>query len=154
MSAAPAPQWQVESCDFAEVKRWASPAAREHVKVDNPEGTRYFCVRNRLAIRFSNGHPIVQNVVDNRLGREAVLGFAAMFVRAGRARFKADYVLPDYRGKGIGRALIAARLAEMKKLGVSQATAFCTPLSLPLYLAAGFKEVSRNPRGIAFCKRP
>ncbi len=96
----------------------------------------------------------VQKVVDNRQGKAAVLGFAAMFIRNGRARLKADYVLPDYRGKGIGSALIAARLELASKRGVTEASAFCTAASLPLYRAAGFREISRNPRGIAFCKRP
>src|SRR5579862_2394017 len=108
MSApSPSPRWPVEPCDFAEVKRWASPASREHVKVDNPPGTEYFCVRNRLPIGFAGGRVTVQQVIDNRQPKYGILGFAAMFIRAGRARLKADFVLPDYRGKGIGSALIA-----------------------------------------------
>lgn len=151
--SAPSPQWQVEPCEFAEVKRWASPASRESVKVDNPPGTEYFCVRNRLPISFAGDRVTVQKVVDNSQGKAAILGFAAMFIRNGRARLKSDYVLPDYRGKGIGSALIAARLELAAKRGATEASAFCTPASLPLYQAAGFKENSRNSRGIAFCRR-
>lgn len=144
--------WPVERCQFKDVKRWASPAAREHVKVDDPPGTQYFCVRNRRPMRQSNGVATVVEVVNGSLPETAILGFAAMFTRPNGARLKADYVLPDYRSKGIGRALIAARLEELERHGIKQATAFCTPMSLPLYLAAGFEELSRTARGIVFCR--
>lgn len=92
----------------------------------------------------------VVEVTDNRLQGNAVLGFAALMLRCGAARFKADWVRPDYRGRGIGKSLMAARLAVLEQTHIARATAFCTSLSLPLYKAHGFREVRVNERGITF----
>ncbi len=124
-------QWQVEACEFAEAKPYASRAAREHVKVDCPADTWYFCVRS---------------------GSE-LMGFSALMVRNGSARFKGDYTRPEYRRQGIASALMAARLAECERLGVKRMTAFCTSLSLPLYQANGFQPVKANARGITFVQK-
>jgi GNAT superfamily N-acetyltransferase len=147
-------KWQVEPCRFDEVKRYRSPAAREQVKVDNPDGTVFLCVRNLQPERFGpNGKPTFTTRIDNRLAPDAILGFAGMFIRNGSARLKADYVLPNYRCRGIGRALIAERLQMAADQGATVQTAFCTKMSLPLYLAAGFQEIRRNAHDIAFCRR-
>jgi GNAT superfamily N-acetyltransferase len=150
MSESPLP-WQVESCEFAEVKGFASRAAKEHVKVDAPAGVEYFCVRNLQPLsRNAAGLITSTHRLDNRLPQNAVLGFAALMVRGSQARFKADWVRPEMRGKGIAKALMAARMERVASGHVPRASAFCTPLSLPIYLANGFKPKSVNPRGITF----
>jgi GNAT superfamily N-acetyltransferase len=123
---------QVETCSFADVKPFASKASRERVKVDNPAGTAYYCVRN---------------------GSGSIAGFAALMLRGSAARLKGDFVLPEYRRRGIAKLLMAARLEECDRRFIARATAFCTEMSLPLYLANGFRAVSVSAAGITFVER-
>jgi GNAT superfamily N-acetyltransferase len=72
---------------------------------------------------------------------------------ATHARLKSDFVRPAYRGRGIYRALWEARLEAVARSGPPRVmTAFCTPLSLPTYLLAGF-AVESERAGIAFVKK-
>lgn len=67
-------------------------------------------------------------------------------------RYKSDCVLPEHRGKGIYGKLWEDRefLTENQS---TITTAFCTSLSVGMYLAKGFKKVSKNSKGIYFVKR-
>lgn len=68
-------------------------------------------------------------------------------------RYKTAFVLPQYRGKGIYKALFEAREQHCEAIFKEKITAFCTPLSLPMYLKSGFEVVRENKNGVKFvCK--
>jgi GNAT superfamily N-acetyltransferase len=48
-------------------------------------------------------------------------------------------VVPELRDRGIGAALVAALLAEARKLGLEHVTVHANDRALPLYLGAGFR---------------
>jgi ParB-like chromosome segregation protein Spo0J len=56
--------------------------------------------------------------------------------------YQSDYVLPACRGRGVYRALSAARAAAFP----GKARAVCSAAVLPAYLAGGFREVRRRGR--------
>jgi ParB-like chromosome segregation protein Spo0J len=60
----------------------------------------------------------------------------------GIAVYQSDYVRPEARGRGVYRALCAARAAAFP----GRARAVCTLASLPAYLAGGFREVRAKGR--------
>lgn len=70
----------------------------------------------------------------------------------GHIRLKTDFVRPEFRRKGIYQMLWAGRMERVEALRPRVSTAFCTPMSLPTFLKAGFeKESERN--GIAFVRK-
>jgi hypothetical protein len=79
-----------------------------------------------------------------------IMGVVA-WMRVGKTlRYKTDCVLPQYRGMGVYTKLWAERefLCENQ---ATLTTAFCTPKSLGMYLAHGFKIVRDG--GIKFVSR-
>ncbi|WP_026691746.1 GNAT family N-acetyltransferase [Alteribacter aurantiacus] len=58
--------------------------------------------------------------------------------------FKRDFVVADYRGKGIYRKLFEERMRRMKKLKPHRIYAYCNKNSLPYYLKQGFKRVGKR----------
>lgn len=59
-------------------------------------------------------------------------------------RFKTDYVMPDYRRKGIYRRLFDERMVQVLELKPKKLSAYCTEKSLPLFLTYGFEYRSQN----------
>ena len=53
-----------------------------------------------------------------------------------------DCVLPEYRNRGIGTAMIHRRVKVAHERGCTSVVAQCLNSSLPLYLKAGFKKYS------------
>lgn len=111
---------------------FASRAKAERVTMENPHGSIWFGAFDDTG---------------------TVLGFACMVVKGQAARFKSDYVLPEHRGRGIATALMRLRLERCMDLSLTRATAFCTPLSLGIYLKHGFQAKGCNGRGITFVSR-
>jgi GNAT superfamily N-acetyltransferase len=118
-------------CDYEVIKPFKTQCSKERVTLDNPSGSVWIAAFN-----------------DDK-----VIGFVCLVVTKARsARFKSDYVLPEYRGRGIYGRLFALRMALCGRLGVKKATAFCTPLSLPTYVKNGFQR--KSVRGdITFVER-
>lgn len=50
------------------------------------------------------------------------------------------YVIPEYRGLGLGRRLASAVLAEAAKRGLEHVTVHASPASVPMYQRAGFEH--------------
>lgn len=79
----------------------------------------------------------------------AVVGMAWLVVfervpdLADRRRRTADvqsvFVLPDHRGRGIGRALIDALLVEVDRRGIARTTVHSSATAIALYERAGFR---------------
>lgn len=85
---------------------------------------------------------------------DTVLGWAALSPVSKRAVYKGVaevtvYVTESARGKGIGRALLEALIAESEKNGIWTLQASIFPentASVELHLRCGFREVGRRER--------
>lgn len=102
--------------------------------------------------RWDEGHlPIARLVMRVE---EAVLGWAALSPVSKRAVYRGVtevtvYVTESARGKGIGRALLEALIAESEKNGIWTLQASIFPentASIELHLKCGFREVGRRER--------
>lgn len=123
----------VQTLDHYEVYgRFASALKRERVAIQREDGkTRY--------LGAFEGNRLV-----------GVVGWTDM--GNGHIRLKTDFVRPEFRRKGIYQMLWAGRMERVEALCPRVLTAFCTSMSLPTYLKAGFeRESERN--GIAFVRK-
>ena len=68
---------------------------------------------------------------------------AALFVGAGVAGIYNVATVPEARGRGIGRAVTAAALAEAVARGQHTAVLGASELGYPVYRRLGFRDVSR-----------
>ncbi|MCP4749091.1 MAG: GNAT family N-acetyltransferase [Desulfobacteraceae bacterium] len=60
------------------------------------------------------------------------------------ARYKSDFVLKDYRKRGIYRKLFQLRESFVRMKGVKTATAFCSFMSINCYVKYGFVPQRRK----------
>ena len=134
-----------------DVAPFAALAAKERVNVTDIAGSEWFVVKSEKA-KGSRKHP-------------RVLGFAGVAsVARNKARIRAVWVRPDFRGEGIGEALsqacleygIAAHaldvLAELGVTGAAVATNIGRGTGVPSSDQAG--SVSRSPRSRGSPSRP
>jgi putative acetyltransferase len=96
-----------------------------------------------------------------RDGERAVGCGAIRVIEAKTAEAKRMYVQPDYRGKGVGRAVLARLEAAAKELGVERLvleTGVYQEAAIALYQSAGFTQVdcwgeyTSSPTSICFEK--
>jgi N-acetylglutamate synthase-like GNAT family acetyltransferase len=118
----------VRLCDYSEIQTLAKQGRKERVTFENPEGCLWFCAE------YKGG----------------VVACAALHIKGSSARFKSDFVNPNFRMNGVGKHLVEARIKELS-LFDGMATAFCTPMSWPIYQSYGFVERSKNKYGIIYC---
>lgn len=95
-------------------------------------------------------HAIKEHVIiadfDNSIWFSAiknnkVVGCVCCQFNGDKCRFKSDFVLPEYRSNGIYKALFKQRSVQVEHL-VKEISAYCTPMSIRLYLQNGFKIIS------------
>ena len=77
-----------------------------------------------------------------------IIGFVGYSILKNKARFKSDFVHPEFRCKGIYSILFQERLKRVKN--IKQIDAFCTKFSLPKYLKNGFIIKKINNFGITY----
>lgn len=75
--------------------------------------------------------------------RGGVLVAVGMATRAGEIQF--NYVLPEARFTGAGKALMADMEAYLRGHGVAEARLFSTQLARPFYRALGYEEIGPVP---------
>lgn len=68
-------------------------------------------------------------------------------------RYKSDCVLPAYRKRGIYSALWKARDEATKNIKYELVTAFCTQMSIGMYLSHGFSQGKTNKNNVTFVKK-
>ncbi len=98
-----------------------------------------------------------------RLRPSMALGIGALRpLEPGVGEIKRMYVLPEHRGKGVGRAILSAleaRAAEMGYKSVRLETGTKQPEAIALYKSAGyagilnFGEYADNPMSVCFEKK-
>lgn len=82
-----------------------------------------------------------------------LVGMVAWQMVGQSLRYKSDCVLPTFRKQGVYSALWKARDEATNDTKHSSVTAYCTPMSLGMYLARGFKQGKTNRYGITFVKK-
>ncbi len=73
---------------------------------------------------------------------EAAFGGGIKALGDGVAEIKRFYVVPAFRGQGLARALLEALEAEARRLGHRVVRLDATTPTWPMYLSAGYREVS------------
>jgi ribosomal protein S18 acetylase RimI-like enzyme len=89
---------------------------------------------------FADDAPLV-NYVASLDG--APVAAAALFDGAGVAGIYNVATVPEARGRGIGRAVTAAAIAEGVRRGLRMAVLGSSEMGFPVYRRLGFREVSR-----------
>lgn len=79
-----------------------------------------------------------------------VVGVCALALMGSSGRCKSDVVLAVARGRGVYKALSAARIEYARGLGLTKLTAYAGAASKPQFLKDGFIEQSVNAHGIAY----
>ena len=73
---------------------------------------------------------------------EAACGGGIKALGDGVVEIKRFYVVPAFRGQGLARALLEALEAEARRLGDRMVRLDATTPTWPMYLSAGYREVS------------
>jgi len=89
---------------------------------------------------FAEDAPLVNYVASLDAGPVSV---AALFDAAGVAGIYNVATVPEARGRGIGRAVTAAAMAEGARRGLRVAALGSSPLGYPVYRRLGFEEYGR-----------
>ncbi|WP_236862661.1 amino-acid N-acetyltransferase [Brevibacterium daeguense] len=96
-------------------------------------------------VNYFEGLQEFQVVVDPQPdGTERVVGCAALHVLwedLAEARTVATH--PDYRGRGVGRALLEQLLFDAREIGVTRV--FCLTFETQFFGSLGFEEISGTP---------
>jgi N-acetylglutamate synthase-like GNAT family acetyltransferase len=117
----------IRRCDYKEISTLVKQGKKERVTFDDPLNCLWFCAEYE----------------------GIVIGCAALVINGPKARFKSDFVHPNFRMGGLGDRLMQARIDELKGF-IGKATAFCTPMSWPIYKKHGFIEHNKNSFGIIY----
>lgn len=111
----------VEQVPYELVKPLRSRAAKDGVSVKDSRDTQWFAA-------FHEGE---------------IIGCAAVFDMGGRARLKAVWVDPAYRGQGVGLKLTEARMAYIEDDLMSSRVELFTRAHGDFWLSRGFSETGQ-----------
>jgi GNAT superfamily N-acetyltransferase len=93
---------------------------------------RYVVLARRERLTVSHLDEVYGAFGDGRL-----LGFGGIVFYKRHAKLKTFWVRPEYRGRGIGTALLERRLERCRELGMEYVTATVTRHSVRMYLRRG-----------------
>ena len=120
---------EIQKIQFDDVKPFSAAAKKERVSFENPAAAEWYGI-------FED---------------EKLVSFFCLVVKGTSARFKSNYTLPDYRGRGYLQRFIDFSVSECRRRGVYEMTAFCTPLSVKSHLRNG--AIPKSQKGdITFVK--
>jgi putative acetyltransferase len=74
-----------------------------------------------------------------RPGDARLLGFCGAATRDGLGEVHSLYVTPDMTRRGLGGEMLRRTLGQAREAGATRFTAWVTPFSRPVFLAAGFR---------------
>lgn len=120
---------RVQRIAFDAVKPFVAAAKKESVSFENPIGAKWYGI-------YWDGH---------------LIAFYCMVFKGRTARFKSNYTVPEYRGRGCLQKFIEHAKDLCRMHGIKELTAFCTPLSVKSHIRNGAVMQSQN-KNIAFVK--
>jgi len=120
---------RVQKISFLKVQQYKSAAKKERVSFENPAGARWY------------------GIFDG----ERLVAFYCIVLKGHSARFKSNYTIPEYRGRGCLQKFIEHAKDLCRMHGIKEMTAFCTPLSVKSHVRNGGVIKSQN-KDIAFVK--
>jgi N-acetylglutamate synthase-like GNAT family acetyltransferase len=82
-------------CSFSEISHFASKAAKEKVKISETKNTMWFGIFNK----------------------DVLVGCCGLILVGVKCRFKAAYIVPEQRGKGLGSFATESRINIADSLG-------------------------------------
>lgn len=110
--------------EFRDVAHLASRAAKERVSISNTRGTTWFAA------------------FDGEL-----VGCGAVLVQGQKARLKASWIAPKYRGQGVGLGLLKARIAYAENNpAINRLEVFS--VRPRIFLELGFQPISVLREGV------
>lgn len=77
-----------------------------------------------------------------------LIGFGGWTIKGNKATIKCDYIIPEYRKKGIGGYLLRTRIELLRSKGIKNIQANATKLALNMHKSAGAKVVKEFKNGI------
>lgn len=120
---------RIQRIEFEEVMQYISAATKERVSFDNPLRARWYGIHDG----------------------DKLVAFYCLVLKGKTARFKSNYTIPEYRGRGCLQKFIEHAKDLCRMHGVKEMTAFCTPLSVNSHIRNGAVKLSQN-KDIAFVK--
>jgi len=93
---------------------------------------------SRSGLVFSKNTKLFK-AVDNGV----IVGVCGIVWYKTHAKFKDDYTLPEFRGNGYFKRMMALRIEMVKGHGLQTITATCTPAALPYWLKLGAVVTNR-----------
>tara|TARA_R100000995_G_scaffold81760_1_gene54858 strand:+ start:845 stop:1267 length:423 start_codon:yes stop_codon:yes gene_type:complete len=117
-------RFNLREVSFEIVKRFASKGAKERVSISNTQNTLWF------AVSYRNN----------------IIGVCGLYLAKNKCRIKGDYLLPEYRGKGIGEFITISRMSIIKSLGYANIEVLT--LHPQYYAKIGFNIHKETRKGI------
>jgi len=103
----------IARCSFSDIAKYTESAKRERIGITT--GTTFYAAR-----------------LDGE-----IVGFCGIVFKKDYAVLKNIWVKPEHRKKGIGEAIIQFQIQTARESGCHFARAFCTPMSIKLFLKCG-----------------
>jgi len=114
----------IRVADFEkDIQPLVNGAKKAGVSMYNPPGAVWFCGEDD--------------------GRVYSCGCIVVNDKTKAARWKSDFTLPEYRGRGTYKRMLKLKLLYCMKRQVKKITAFVGPLNLNVLLGMGFTMVSK-----------
>jgi len=106
---------RVVKISFQKVQQYKSAAKKERASFENPSAARWY------------------GIFDD----DVLVAFYCIVPKGQSARFKSNYTIPEYRGKGCLQKFIEHAKDLCRMHGIKELTAFCTPLSVKSHIRNG-----------------
>lgn len=107
----------ITRCSFSDIAPYTDAAKRERIGIT--PGTTFYAAR-----------------LDGEIA-----GFCGIVFKKDYAVLKNIWVKPEHRRKGMGEAIIQFQINTARESGCRFARAFCTPMSIKLFLKCGAEIV-------------
>lgn len=119
----------IRKINFEDLSDLINKAKKERVSFANPIGAEWFGIYED----------------------EKLVSFYCLVITKDKARFKSNYTVPEYRGRGYLKQFILHAKMTCLRRGVKEITAYCTPLSRNSHIRYGAK-IQSIKKDIVFVK--
>ena len=115
---------RIQETKFDDIKRFAGRASKERVAIKPTQNTMWFA----LSLN------------------EVTVGCCALYLGKKKCRIKGDFILEQYRGRGLGKLSVESRLETAKKLGYKMIEVYT--LHPKYYTSLGFTIHKELRKGV------